>query len=113
MKCLDGIANPYLAMAAVLFAGVNGVEAKEKLVWQDCEMDPANLTENDRKELNVSQMLPSSVEEALGALKEDEELIKLLGEEFVEKYTAVKEFELKFLSSLKDEERKNWIMERY
>lgn len=113
MKCLDGLANPYLAMAAVLLAGVNGVMAKEKLIWSDCELDPAILTDNDRKELNITHMLPASVEEALKALSEDEELTGLLGAELVEKYSAVKEFEMKFLGTLKEEERKQWIMARY
>lgn len=112
-KCLDGLANPYLALAAVLLAGTNGVIHKETLVWEDCEIDPAKLTENDRKELSVSQMLPASVEEALRALKEDEDMAELLGRELVEKYSAVKEFELKFLGTLTEEERKQWIMDRY
>ncbi|CAN8106129.1 unnamed protein product [Discula destructiva] len=113
IKCLDGLANPYLAMAAIIFAGARGVEAEEKLIWGDCEIDPALLSENDRKELNVTQMLPASVEEALQALKDDEVLTGLLGSELVEKYTAVKEFELKFLSDLPQDERKRWIMARY
>lgn len=100
-------------MAAVLLAGVNGVIIKDKLIWADCEIDPASLTENDRKELNVTQMLPASVEEALQALKDDGELTELLGTELVEKYSAVKEFELKTLGSMKEEERKRWIIARY
>lgn len=113
LKCLDGLANPYLAMAAVFLAGTNGVVNKDELIWQDCEIDPANLSENDRKELHVTEMLPASVKEALGALKNDEDMTELLGSELVEKYTAVKEFELEFLSSMKDEEKRLWIMERY
>ncbi|KAK7722340.1 hypothetical protein SLS64_000877 [Diaporthe eres] len=112
-KCLDGLANPYLALASVLLAGTNGVTAKEKLIWQDCEVDPASLTQNDRKELNVSEMLPASVEEALRALGDDEELSDLLGSELVERYTSVKQFELKFLESMDDEERRQFLIARY
>lgn len=112
-KCLDGLANPYLALASILFAGASGFTAKEKLVWQDCEVDPASLTENDRKELNVSEMLPGSVEEALEALEKDEELTDLLGTELVEKYSSVKQFELKFLESMEDEERRKFLVARY
>lgn len=100
-------------MAAILLAGVNGVTNKEKLIWADCEIDPASLTENDRKELNVSQMIPASVGEALQALKDDGELIELLGAELVEKYSAVKEFESKTLGAMKEEDRKQWIIARY
>lgn len=113
LKCMDGLANPYLAVAAVLFAGIRGVADKEEMMWGDCEMDPAKLTANDRKELGVTQMLPGSVEEALAALKEDEELVGDMGPELVERYTAVKEFELNFLGEMGEDERKEWLMERY
>jgi glutamine synthetase len=113
VKTLDGLANPYLAMAAVLFAGIRGALAKEKLVWGDCEDDPVNLTDNDRKELNITEMLPTSLEEALEALKQDEELTDLLGSELVERYIAVKEGEVDLLNKMKEEERREWIMERY
>jgi len=113
LKSMDGLANPYFAMSALLFSGIHGVVAREKLVWGDCEIDPANLTENDRKEMGVTQMLPGSVEEALGALREDEELVGHIGAELVERYTALKEFELKFLQKMDEEERRQWLMERY
>ncbi|ROW00776.1 hypothetical protein VMCG_06527 [Cytospora schulzeri] len=113
LKCLDGLANPYLAMSAVLLAGTNGFMAREELTWQDCEADPASLTENDRKELNITDMLPSSVSEALLALGGDEGMVELLGPELVEKYTAVKEFELKTLSDMGESYRRHWIIERY
>ena len=100
-------------LASVLFAGTNGFTGKEKLVWQDCEVDPASLTENDRKELNVSEMLPASVEEALQALEDDQELVDLLSPELVEKYSSVKHFELKFLGSMEDEEKRQFLIARY
>lgn len=112
-KCLDGLANPYLALASVLFAGTSGFTAKERLIWQDCEVDPASLTENDRKELNVSKMLPESIEEALEALEKDEELTDLLGSELVDKYSAVKQSEFKFLNSMEAEERRRFLIARY
>ncbi|KAK0636167.1 hypothetical protein B0T17DRAFT_587420 [Bombardia bombarda] len=113
LKCMDGLANPYFAMGAVLLAGTHGVVAKEKLVWGDCEIDPAKLTANDRKEMNVTEMLPASVEEALKALKADEALVDYLGAELVDRYVSLKEFELNFLAEMGDDERRGWIMERY
>lgn len=58
-------------------------------------------------------MLPGSVPEALQALKDDAEMVALIGDELVEKYAAVKEFELNFLATLKDDYRKEWLMQRY
>ena len=113
LKCLDGLANPYLALAAVFLAGAHGVAEGEVLTWGDCEVDPALLTDNDRAELGVTQMLPAGVEEALEALQGDDVMVGLLGDELVERYVAVKEAELEMLSTMKEEERRQWIMERY
>lgn len=113
LKCIDGLANPYLAMAAVLLAGTNGFKTKEILVWQDCEVDPASLTENERKELNITEMLPENVSSALLALEQDEQMVELMGPELVEKYAAVKEFELKFLGDMSKEESRQWLITRY
>jgi len=113
IKTLDGMANPYLAMGAYLLAGITGALAKEKLVWGDCEDDPVNLTGNDRKELNITDMLPATFDEAMEALKNDEILTELLGPELVERYIAVKEGELKLLEEMEEDERRQWIMERY
>lgn len=113
IKCVDGLANPYLAMAAILLAGASGFIAREQLTWRDCEADPASLTANDRKELNITDMLPASVTDALLALGEDEQMVELLGPELVEKYTAVKEFELESLSDMSEEERRKLIIARY
>ncbi len=113
VKVVDGLANPYLAVSAVLFAGTRGVVEREPMVWGDCEIDPAKLTGNDRKELGVTEMLPGSVEEGLVALKEDEVLVEMMGRELVERYVAVKEAEVTFLGKMEAEERRQWLMERY
>nr|QFR98238.1 glutamine synthetase [Cryphonectria parasitica] len=113
VKCLDGLANAYLAIAALLLAGIHGVATGEELVWADCEIDPAGMTDNDRRELRVTEMLPANLEEALAALEGNEELVELVGAELVEKYCAVKRFEIKFLHSLDDAKRREWIMQRY
>ncbi|KAM7223362.1 hypothetical protein V8F06_001239 [Rhypophila decipiens] len=113
LKSMDGMANPYFAMGAVLLAGTHGVKNREKMTWGDCEIDPAKLTGNDRKELGVKEMLPASVEEALKALKDDEELVGYLGEELVERYVALKGFEMDFLGEMTEDERRGWLLERY
>ena len=113
LKTMDGLANPYLAMAAVLFAGIGGVLAREPLKWRDCEIDPAALTDNDRKEMGITERLPTSLEDALTSLQADKELVAHLGEELVERYVAVKEFEMSFLAKMGDDERRQWLMERY
>ncbi|WQF88466.1 Putative glutamine synthetase, catalytic domain, metal-dependent hydrolase [Colletotrichum destructivum] len=113
VKCMDGLANPYLAIAALLGAGTHGFGEAEKLTWGDCEVDPASLTANDRKELGVEQMLPSGLPEALKALRGDEVMNELLGEDLIERYITIKEEEMKNLDAIGSDDRRQWIMERY
>ena len=113
LKILDGTANPYLALASVLAMGTKGVVDEEEMLWGDCEMDPATLTENDRKELNVTEMLPENLGEAIEALKKDEVMQVTIGQEVVERYIAVKEAELGMYQNMDDEEQNQWVMERY
>lgn len=113
IKCLDGLANVYLAMAAIISAGVEGVVAGETLDWKDCEKDPATLSTKERGELGIEEALPASLEEALEELEEDDGLREMLGGEVVARYIAVKKAEADFLNGMKVEERREWIIERY
>jgi glutamine synthetase len=113
IKCIDGLANPYLSLAAILLAGTKGVADREELVWGDCSKDPALLSPSEREELNMNKRLPRSIEEALDSLKEDAELTKLLGPEVVQRYIDVKKAETSIIEKMGYEERTQWIMERY
>ncbi|KAK8092778.1 glutamine synthetase [Apiospora kogelbergensis] len=114
MKCLDGLANPYFAVAAVLAAGTLGVATKEPMVWKDCAADAAKLSPEQRLALGITDMFPASLDEALAALQADKALIAQLGSpEFVQRYVDVKKAEIGFLSQLGERERRQWIMERY
>lgn len=115
LKVLDGLANPYFAVAAVLAAGALGgiVRGEELGRWGDCVPDPAALSEAERRELGVEEMFPDNLRDALDVLLTDDELVGLLGREFVQRYVYVKKGELKLLTPMKPEERRTWIMERY
>jgi glutamine synthetase len=113
LKTIDGLANPYFALAAILAAGTNGIAKKEPLTWSDCHLDPAKLTEEEKKKFGISQMFPVSLKEALKALKEDEELGRLLSPEFVQRYIDVKNAEMRLLDPMTEEARRQWILERY
>ncbi|KAK7947116.1 uncharacterized protein PG986_011437 [Apiospora aurea] len=114
MKCLDGLANPYFAAAAILSAGTLGVATDEPMVWKDCASDPAKLTPEQRKELGITDMFPADLEEALVALQADAALVEQLGApEFVRRYVDVKKAEIGVLSQMDVAQRRQWIMERY
>ncbi|KAG5971931.1 hypothetical protein E4U55_001004 [Claviceps digitariae] len=113
IKCIDGLANPYLAMAALLAAGVNGVANQEKLVWGDCTKDPASLSWEERLNLGINSNLPASIEEALGCLDKDEHMSALMGHDLVQRYVELKKVETKLLRGMDGEARKKWIIDRY
>ncbi|KDQ60454.1 hypothetical protein JAAARDRAFT_191833 [Jaapia argillacea MUCL 33604] len=92
MKCLDGTANPYLAIAGILGAGLEGVKNKSKLEILECSDHPAALlSEEERKVRGVTARLPSSIQQArewLGG-EEGATIRKVLGDNVVEKYISV------------------------
>ena len=70
----DPSANPYLALAVCIAAGIEGLEQ---------HIDPG-------KEGEVSGSLPGTLTEAVGFMKEDAFMEKVLGEKFVYTYTEAK-----------------------
>ncbi|KAF7935021.1 uncharacterized protein EAE98_003066 [Botrytis deweyae] len=113
LRCMDGLANVYLALSAIIGAGVEGVVSKDKMTWLDCDMNPAKLSQADRDVYNIEEMLPCTLEEALTALRIDQGMYKILGEAVVVTYIAMKRGELELMNSMKDEQRRNWMIERY
>lgn len=91
VKSLDGTANPYIAIAALLQSGMFGVKASSALVAKDCQVLAASLSESDRRELGITKRMPLKIEEARKYLLQDKQLTDFLGSEFVEKYLAVNE----------------------
>ena len=94
--------NPYLLAAGVLAAGLLGLKVKAKLREQ-----ARATTSEDNPAL---QKFPQSLDVALDALEADQEMRKILGEDFVRVFTAVKRFELaRFHSHVTDWEVKEYL----
>jgi glutamine synthetase len=87
LKPVDVTANPYLALAAVLAAGMDGME-RDLDPGEPTTVDPATLSEEERDELNI-RPLPASPDQALNALENDEVLIEALGAPLVRTHLAV------------------------
>jgi glutamine synthetase len=84
----DGAANPYLATTATLAAGLDGIRR---------ELEPPGPLAGLIYELPESEQgapLPTSLPEALAALQADEVLCAAVGQELVDTFTALKEYEL-------------------
>jgi len=112
LKVIDGLANPYFVLAAVITAGILGMLDSLSLP-RDCTVDPASLDEGGRRQLGITQKLPKDLPEALQTLEYDEGLVSVLGKELVEQYCAVKMAEHERMEKMEPEERKMWLIERY
>ncbi|MCA9904794.1 MAG: glutamine synthetase [Anaerolineae bacterium] len=80
-----GSSNPYLVMAAILAAGMDGLKQK---------IEPPAPVETIAYGLEGVENLPPGLTEALDALETDMTLRDLLGEEFIKLYLAVKRHEI-------------------
>lgn len=79
LRSHDATANPYLALAAVLTAGMDGLR-RELELGQPAEVDPSLLSPSEREALGITE-LPRSLGEALDALEADKQLRTILGPE--------------------------------
>ncbi|CAK1359533.1 unnamed protein product [Cercospora beticola] len=113
VRCLDGFANMYLALSALLSAGLYGMESESRLELQDCKVNPTKLSEDEKKNLGIIQRLPRSLEEALAAMEADEEFQGLLGREVAMNWLAVEKATMEMLAEMPEAQRRIWLMERY
>lgn len=113
MKTFDGLANPYMAMAGIIAAGTHGTITQEPLIWQDCTVDPAKLSLQERKDLGITVRFPENLKTALDELNADKDLAEMLGLDFVKRYTDVKKGEMRILDPMDEEERRQWTLQKY
>jgi glutamine synthetase len=111
-KPLDGLANMYLAMAALLAGGYLGLDDDLPLTVKECTVDASTLTSSQRAELGITTPIPKSLHKCLDAL-ENSPLDKLLGAELVRNYITVKRAESVRLQAMSEEKRRLWLLERY
>jgi glutamine synthetase len=103
----DPSCNPYLAFAALIHAGLDGIE--RGLEWPDPIRE--NIYEFDeakRKEYGIDT-LPGNLGEAIDALEEDDVVLDALGEHVAEKFVQAKREEFgEYLVEVSD-----WEIDRY
>ncbi|MCJ1288000.1 hypothetical protein MMC26_007353 [Xylographa opegraphella] len=109
VRFVDGFANSYLALAALLGAGLQGSDTMPK----DCTDDPGTLSKAEIEALEIHELMPVSVEESWEALETSRGLRDVLGEELCEHFLKVKRHEGKWMGSVDGERRRNWLIERY
>ncbi|MDP8949196.1 MAG: glutamine synthetase, partial [Actinomycetota bacterium] len=102
IKPVDVTANPYLALAAVLAAGMDGMD-RDLNPGEPTTVDPATLSEEEHAERNI-RPLPASLDQALNTLENDEVLIEALGAPLVRTHLAVGRAQAEIARELSPEE---------
>ena len=105
LRCPDPTANPYLAMAVMLQAGLDGIRHKMPLP------DPMEetLMQGAPGRMRQIAVLPQSLDEALDALSHDDVILSALGPYVSDRYIAAKRQECAAYNSQVTE----WELSRY
>ena len=110
-RCVDGAANPYLAIGALIAAGLDGI-VRNVDPGEPCALNLLELTEEDAARSGLSAM-PLTLWHALEHLESDPVLRDGLGKtpegDYLDYYVAIKREE--FQSSHR--EVTNWELDRY
>ncbi|MDL1900666.1 glutamine synthetase [Anaerolineae bacterium CFX9] len=105
LRCPDPSANPYLASAVMLAAGLDGIRQRMTLP----EPHEETLLRRDRSRLRQVETLPTSLEEAIDALSQDDVILAALGPYVSDRYLAAKRQELDDYNA----QVTPWEVERY
>ena len=100
LKPADNSANPYLAVGAILAAGLDGIRrALSPPEGQLALVDPATIPEAERAARGI-RPLPSSLGEAADALERDPVLTEALGPLLASAYLAVRRAEAAYFADV-------------
>ncbi|MBE9166825.1 glutamine synthetase [Pleurocapsales cyanobacterium LEGE 06147] len=110
-KTIDASANPYLALGAVIAAGLDGVRRHLDLS-PPVSVDPGNLSELKRCK-NKIDALPNNLGKAIEHLQQDEILLTALGKDLAQAYLAVRQTEWEAMKDWELEEEVKLLSQRY
>ena len=91
LRSVDPSANPYLTMAVLLASGLDGIENKIAAP-EAVEANIYVMTESERKAHGITD-LPSTLHNAVKALREDEVVTAALGEHVLVNFVEAKKIE--------------------
>jgi glutamine synthetase len=91
VKCFDSSANPYLAIGAVIAAGLAGVDRGLKLP-QQVSGDPAQRSADELRELGVER-LPTRLEQSIALMDQSAVLRDAMGSTLFDAFLAVRRAE--------------------
>ncbi|MFY9265472.1 MAG: type I glutamate--ammonia ligase [Solirubrobacterales bacterium] len=88
LRCPDPACNPYLTFAALLQAGLEGIEKGYELP-EPMEKNLYHLTDSESKRLGIEH-LPSTLGEAVELAAESELVLRTLGEHMFQRFIEIK-----------------------
>ena len=107
IRCPDPACNPYLCFAALLQAGLEGIEKGYELP-EPMERNLYHLSPDERKKLGIEQ-LPETLGEAIEIAAESELILKTLGEHVFTRLIEIKRQEWEDYRT----QLSAWEMEKY
>lgn len=101
-RVADATSNPYLALASIVRAGLEGLRAKlpDPPLFSG---DPGSLSEGEREKLGLRR-LPLTLEDAVQALKADETVTGWFAPALIESFVGVKSAEVERARSMTPED---------
>ncbi|NEQ28406.1 MAG: glutamine synthetase, partial [Microcoleus sp. SIO2G3] len=111
LKTVDASANPYLAMAATLAAGLDGIRHNLEL-GEPVDQDPGDLSDDDRQFRQIDR-LPANLGEAIDHLSQDQVLLDALGSDLAQAFLAVRKAEWKAMQNMELADEVKLLLERY
>jgi glutamine synthetase len=101
-RVADATASPYLALGALVWAGLDGLRRKLKLPAES-EQNFWDMTDMERRETGA-RPLPRSLEESLGVMADSAVARDWFGSEFFDTYVRFKRAELRAVEGLSPQE---------
>lgn len=104
----DPSCNPYLALAVMLAAGLDGIENKLE-AREPVNKNIFTMSEREKRRLKIGQ-IPADLSQALDALEKDQVVLDALGEHIAEHYVAAKRAEwAEYISLVHPWERERYL----
>ena len=110
-KTMDATANPYIALGALIAAGLDGL-SRELDLPPEVTIDPALSSGEERSAGNIDR-LPRNLGEAIDELRQDDMLLEAMGPELARSYLAVRQHEWNNHKDLNLQEEVELLVERY
>lgn len=111
LKTADATANPYLALGAVIAAGLDGIRQGLD-PGASVNTDPGHLSEFDRQQQQIDR-LPETLGVAIEHLSQNQILLDAMETNLAQAFLAVRRTEWEYLKNLTLEAEAALLLERY